>query len=219
MSATDRARRHAGFSLIEVMIAIAIMATLSLIAWRGLDAMTRSTTQLRMRTEETAQLMRVLQQIERDLAWRTTIELPDDRSVPRPPAAPAAALRVPLLPIGMSAHRSAPVPFSIEWVRAAPAAPGQWQRVRWWMQGGVLYRAAGEAAAAYPLPAPASQAGVAVANGVAAFDMRAWSAGSGWRVLPALDEVRTAASGIEVVLKIRRSEGAPLSYRRVIPLN
>jgi general secretion pathway protein J len=208
----------AGFSLIEVMVAMAIMAMLSLIAWRGLDSMTRSHTQLRMRTEETDQLMRVLQQIERDVAWRTTTELPDVASGGAPPAARGASPRVPLLPAGMAAHRSIPVPFSIEWVRAAPAAPGQWQRVQWWAQGGVLYRAAGAASATYPLPAPSRQDRVAVLNGVAAFEVRAWAPGAGWRPLPAVDEVRSAASGIEVVLKIRRTEGPPLSYRRVVPL-
>ena len=61
---------EAGFSLIEVMIAIVIMAVLSLIAWRGLDSMSRTNTALQMRTEETAKLMRTLQQIERDLIQR-----------------------------------------------------------------------------------------------------------------------------------------------------
>ena len=66
----------AGFTLIEVMIAIVIMAVLSLIAWRGLDSMSRANVQLQERSEDTAQLMRTLQQLQRDLAWRTTIELP-----------------------------------------------------------------------------------------------------------------------------------------------
>ncbi|WP_369326258.1 prepilin-type N-terminal cleavage/methylation domain-containing protein [Alcaligenes nematophilus] len=223
-------RAEAGFSLIEVMIAIVIMAMLSLIAWRGLDSMSRANTALQMRTEETAQLMRTLQQIERDITWRTTVELPsaetqtatpegEEEKEGDAPRGRRADKPVPLLPAGMDIRRTNQAPFSFELVRAAPAAPGRWQRVRWWLQGDTLYRAAGEAAAAYPLPAPSINDRITVLTGVSSFDVRAWEQGQGWRRLPVSGPARTAASGLEVTLAVRRSEGAAMRYRRVIPLN
>lgn len=221
-------RSQSGFTLIEVMVAIVIMAVLSLIAWRGLDSMSRTNTQLQMRTEETAQLLRTLQQIERDLSWRTTMELPspevEERRSQEADEEKTTRTRqrdtlVPLLPAGMDVRRTTQAPFSIELVRAAPAAPGHWQRVRWWLQGGTLYRAAGDPVAAYPLPAPRPADQVAVLNGVTTFDVRAWEPGQGWRRLPISSAVRNATSGLEITLAVRRTEGVAMPYRRVIPLN
>ncbi|TAJ58122.1 prepilin-type N-terminal cleavage/methylation domain-containing protein [Variovorax sp.] len=229
MRAARRSRatpRTAGFTLIEAMIAIAIMAVLSLIAWRGLDSMSRADTQLRERAEDAARLARALQQIERDLTWRTTTELPSPAdAAPPPDDAPAAAggapppLPLPLLPPGMEARRSGQGPFLLELVRAAPAAPGRWQRVQWWLQAGTLYRAAGVAADGYPLPAPQAADRVAVLEGIAFFEMRAWEPEQGWRPLPASGAARTAASGLEVTLGVRADTGPALRYRRVIALD
>ncbi|AYN22637.1 type II secretion system protein GspJ [Alcaligenes aquatilis] len=212
------------------MIAIMIMAVLSLIAWRGLDSMSRTNTALQMRTEETAKLMRTLQQIERDLTWRTTVELPsltmqspspesDDKKTDETPRSHREDTLVPLLPAGMEVRRTAQVPFSIELVRAAPAAPGRWQRVRWWLQGDTLYRAAGESVAAYPLPAPGTNDRIAALTGISSFDVRAWEPGRGWRRLPATSPGQMIASGLEITLMVHRAEGAAMRYRRVIPLN
>jgi len=218
--------RQPGFTLIEVMIAIVILAVLSLIAWRGLDSMGRANTQLQLRTEESAHLMRALQQIERDLAWRTTTELPSaaanaasqekEAAAPEPQRAPGVAAPVSLLPVGMEVRRLKQTPFLIELVRAAPAAPGRWQRVQWWLQSGTLYRAAGEAVASYPIPAPQAADRVAVLEGIASFEMRAWEPEQGWRQLPATGQARRAASGLELILGVRHSAGPAMPYRRVL---
>ena len=213
-----------GFTLIEVMIAIVILAVLSLIAWRGLDSMGRANTQLQLRTEEAERLMHALQQIERDLAWRTTIELPSavadaasqekEPAVPEPQRVPGVADPVFLLPTGMEVRRLNQTPFLIEFVRAAP--PGRWQRVQWWLQSGTLYRAAGSAVAAYPIPAPQAADRVAVLEGIASFEVRAWEPEQGWRRLPATVQARRAASGLELILGVRRSAGPAMQYRRVL---
>lgn len=218
--------RPSGFTLIEVMIAIVIMAVLSLIAWRGLDSMGRANTQLQLRTEEIARLMRALQQIERDLAWRTTTELPSAAidAIPEGQEAadaetrrgPRTAAPVFLLPAGMEVRRLTETPFLVEVVRAAPAAPGRWQRVQWWLQSGTLYRAAGPAADAYPLPAPQAADRVAVLEGIASFEVRAWEPDQGWRRLPATGQASNAASGLELALGVRRSAGPAMQYRRVL---
>ncbi|QTF08713.1 prepilin-type N-terminal cleavage/methylation domain-containing protein [Brenneria izadpanahii] len=200
------ARGQSGFTLIEVMIALVIMATLSIMTWRGLDSMNRADAQLRVRTAETARLMRVLQQIDRDLAWRATVELP--------PLGPAKS--VSLLPAGITARRTAQTPLLLEVVRAAPAEPGRWQRVQWWVQADTLYRAAGEAAAAYPLPAPRTADRIALLTDVTAFEARAWEPGQGWRRLPAADRAGAFATGLEIRLGVRRDAGPSSAYRRVI---
>jgi general secretion pathway protein J len=215
----------AGFTLIEVMIAIVIMAVLSLIAWRGLDSMSRANVQLQERSEETAQLMRTLQQLQRDLAWRTTIELPASgmEAQARDGAPSTAAGRpqavVRLLPPGMEARRPDQGSLLIEFVRAAPAAPGRWQRVQWWLQSGTLYRAVGAAAAAYPLPGPEAADRVAVLQGLVSFELRAWEPEQGWRALPAAVQARSPASGLEIVLGARRNGGPVLHYRQVVALD
>jgi general secretion pathway protein J len=215
--------------LIEVMIAIVIMAVLSLIAWRGLDSMSRANTQLQARTEETARLMRALQQIELDLTWRTTTELPSaaidalpkdgETARPETPRGGPPQIPVSLLPMGMDARRLSQTPLLIELVRAAPAAPGSWQRVQWWLQSGTLYRAAGPVVADYPLPAPQPADRVAVLEGIASFEVRAWEPEQGWRRLPAAGLARASASGLEITLGTRRGAGPALQYRRVIALD
>ncbi|WP_223523629.1 type II secretion system protein J, partial [Pseudomonas sp. BF-RE-24] len=67
--------RQTGFTLLEVMVAILLMAVVSLIAWRGLDSVTRADSHLQASTEQTEALLRVLNQLERDVALRASIEL------------------------------------------------------------------------------------------------------------------------------------------------
>ncbi|WP_223472268.1 type II secretion system protein J, partial [Pseudomonas sp. A-RE-22] len=67
--------RQTGFTLLEVMVAILLMAVVSLIAWRGLDSVTRADSHLQTSTEQTEALLRVLNQLERDVALRASIEL------------------------------------------------------------------------------------------------------------------------------------------------
>ena len=64
-----------GFTLIEVMVAIMLMALVSLIAWRGLDSVTRADQHLQASTEQTEALLRVLNQLQRDLSLRASVEL------------------------------------------------------------------------------------------------------------------------------------------------
>ena len=215
-----RPRRQAGFTLVEVMIAITIMAVLSLIAWRGLDSVSRANGALEHRTEDIARLLRALDQMDRDLALRVTTEFPLRASDAGARPVAAAAPPVDLLPASLQARRQNGLPFFVEIVRAAPAAPGNWQRVQWWERGGVLYRAAGPAAAAFPLPAPDTADRTAVLNDVTAFELRAWEPGVGWRQLPAIAPARMGATGLELALAIRTGmSGEVQTFRRVFPLD
>ncbi|MGJ7530260.1 prepilin-type N-terminal cleavage/methylation domain-containing protein [Variovorax sp. GB1P17] len=200
-------RQQAGFTLIEVMIAITLMAVLSVMAWRGLDSVTRANSRLEERTEDLARLMRALDQLERDVGQRATTEL-----------SPAAGIE--LLPSALQVRRQNDLPFFLEIIRAAPAAPGYWQRVQWWRRGDALYRATGAAAASFPLPAPDTAARVAVLDAVSVFQLRAWEPGQGWRNLPGVAPARATATGLELELGIKgNGDGGVQTFRRVFVLN
>lgn len=195
------------------MIAIAIMAVLSLMAWRGLDSMSRTQTRLAARADETTQLMHALQQFERDVAWRATVELPTAQG-----RSTATSPTLAWLPPGMTVQRGGPTPFVIELVRAAPAEPGKWQRLQWWLRAGRLYRAAGSPAATFPLPSPTPGDAVVVLDGVEDFEVRAWDAARGWQQLPAAGTRRAPSSGLEITLRVMRGNGPAMNYRQVIAL-
>ncbi|MEY4883547.1 MAG: hypothetical protein RIS34_1401 [Pseudomonadota bacterium] len=56
-----------GFTLIEVMVAITIMAMMAVLSWRGLDGMTRAQTQTQARADEVLTLQAGLMQWRADL--------------------------------------------------------------------------------------------------------------------------------------------------------
>lgn len=59
--------RHAGFTLVEVLVALIIMATMAGMAWRGIDALVKSREIAQARLAQTARLQTVLAQWEVDL--------------------------------------------------------------------------------------------------------------------------------------------------------
>ena len=56
-----------GFTLVELMVAIAVMALLALVSWRGLDSMVRSQETIRARNEQQMVLQTVIAQWNADL--------------------------------------------------------------------------------------------------------------------------------------------------------
>ena len=227
---TMRRRPQSGFTLVEVMIAITIMAVLAVMAWRGLDGVSRANSTLERRSEELGRLLRALDQLERDLAWRATTELPSNAITEAPRAlrelgartasTPPPPATTDLLPPALQARRQTDLPFFFEIVRAAPMAPGQWQRVQWWRRGNVLYRAAGPASASFPLRPPETGERVALLEGVSAFQLRAWEPGQGWRNLPAASPARASATGLELTLDVREGgDGVVRTFQRVFALD
>jgi general secretion pathway protein J len=65
MASPQQATR--GFTLIEVLVAISVMALMSLMAWRGLDGMLRSQSSLQSRSDEIRSLQAGLAQWQTDL--------------------------------------------------------------------------------------------------------------------------------------------------------
>ncbi len=169
--------KQQGFTLIEVMVAIMLMALVSLIAWRGLDSIGDGSERLQRASDQSATLERVLNQLQRDLELRA-----DDRLANLEP--PVVALR-----------RS---DGGVELIRVVAQPAGALQRVRWWTRGDQLYRATSKASATWPLAAPAD--GVKVLDQVRRFSVRGWSADKGWRPL---DE--GAVAGVEII--VERNDG------------
>lgn len=65
--APARLRGH-GYTLVEVLVALAIMATLAVLGWQGIDGMVRTRDASQARLEHTLRLGTVLAQWEQDLA-------------------------------------------------------------------------------------------------------------------------------------------------------
>ena len=63
-----RTSRNKGFTLIEVLVAIVIMAIMSLMAWQGVDGIVRARDSNQIRLEQTLRLETVIAQWEQDLA-------------------------------------------------------------------------------------------------------------------------------------------------------
>jgi general secretion pathway protein J len=63
-----RATRERGFTLIEVLVAMVVMAIMSLMAWQGVDAIVRTRESTQVRLEQTLRLETVIAQWEQDLA-------------------------------------------------------------------------------------------------------------------------------------------------------
>ena len=61
------ARSQSGFTLVEVLVALSLMAVLAGMAWQGLDGIARARTISQERVEQTLRLNTVLAQWEQDL--------------------------------------------------------------------------------------------------------------------------------------------------------
>ncbi len=66
-TATPICRPHRGFTLVELLVAIAVMALMAILSWRGLDGMSRAQTQTLERSDEVLVLQAGLAQWESDL--------------------------------------------------------------------------------------------------------------------------------------------------------
>ena len=124
-----------GFTLIEVLVAISVMALMSLMAWRGLDGMLRTQSSLQGRSDEIRTLQAGLAQWQTDLdqlaelpgipSWdwdgqvlrltRRSAEVPTQRT-----------------PDGQSETRSSPSVRVVAWTwRVDPGRPGGGDWLRW----------------------------------------------------------------------------------------
>ena len=204
-----------GFTLIEVLVALALMALLSVISWRALDLVERSSERLGASTDDTLALVRVLGQIQSDVSRYAGSD------VLASPATEAASEAESSTASGTgSAISTGPLlPPGIVWADPAlivvrSAGDGAWQRVVWRKEGDTLRRAVAPASQALPLPEPG--AGETVLTHVKGFAVRAWVPGRGWSAIKAMD-MQLTATGLEIQIE-RQHNGVDETYRKVVVL-
>jgi general secretion pathway protein J len=228
MVATDAAHPHAcqrkrhssGLTLIELLIAITVLAVVAVLGWRGLDSIVRSRVALTEEMERTRGIQLAFAQMERDCANVITPDMVSNR----PPLAAGDGRLVLIRKI------------------LAENQPTRLQVVSYRINNGVLYRREsiptrdlGDLDAAWLANASANaQQEVALETGVNAMSLRVWANNAtAWRSLdinaPQLDSgittstvvntatttvtptaTSTALTGLEVSLQMERSSDAKM---------
>lgn len=113
-----RRARTRGFTLVELLIALAILAIVAVLSWRGLDGMSRAQSQTRAHNDAVLTLQAGLAQWGADLD--AMLEL---REVP-PLDWDGRAMRI----VRQSAIPGQPGPQVVAWTRRGIAEGGQWLR-------------------------------------------------------------------------------------------
>jgi len=194
-SPTPHTRRR-GFTLLELLVAVSILALIAVVAWRGLSALTATRERLEPQSDEVHALLAGLGQIERDLA-----QVPTNA---RLFALPTQALRV-------MAIEGSP---TLQILRLARSPDGSSaaavQIVFYRVRDGHLERQSTAAQRFYSASGAATMDAVALVPGVDAMQIRVWRSNVGW-ITPGSDADAASTVGVEV--RLQRHDGT--SVRRV----
>lgn len=197
-----------GFTLIEVMVALVLMAVVSLVSWRGLDSVVRIREHVERDAQRDAAIVRVMGQLERDVHMRAPDYVLEG-------GAATATSRPALLPASLAVERLDNAAMRLDVVRLSGAEAGGWQRIAWWLEAGTLRRAIAQTSDRFPLPQAGP--GATVLENVTAFGVRAYVPGQGW-TQATTGAGAQAASGLEFVVELGATSASAPRYRRVVTL-
>lgn len=115
-----------GFTLLEVIVAVALLAVIAVLSLRGIDSVLRSRERLTAAAAELDALTVCFTQLEEDLrrAWPVRLRLPAESSIQ----------------FAMATPEDGAAPLSLLREGAGGAAPGAIQRVSYRLRNGVLER-------------------------------------------------------------------------------
>jgi general secretion pathway protein J len=200
--------RTRGFTLLELLITIGVLAILSLLSWRGLESLVGTRDRLLPRGADLRAQLAVFGQLERDLAQAAPPALTGSRSAT----------------VQVSGNSDGQV-LEIQRLRpSAATGAAQLQTVRYRVQEGKLLRqtarADTSAAGAAGDEAPTPLAAVTLLDAVRTVRFRLWREGSGWLEpgadtttrVPVPGQSPLNPPGVEVLLE--RPDGSLL--RRVL---
>jgi general secretion pathway protein J len=163
-SAEDRAVPVRGFTLLELLVAISVLAIVSMIAWRGLDTLVSTRARLAPEGEDVRALLTAFGQLERDLAQAANPQLFANNEAP-----------VTVVTVGGSP--------ALTVTRIAPGsadAATALQVVGYRVQDGVLVRSASRPLFARGALAAEDVTNVRLLDSVKSLRLRIWREGVGW---------------------------------------
>lgn len=198
-------RHRGGFTLLELLVAISVLAVVSLIAWRGLDTLVATRARLAPEAEDVRALLTAFGQLERDLARTINPQL---FAADGPPIVVTTIGGAPALSI----TRTAPEP-----VDGATAI----QVIGYRVEAGVLVRSASVPLRRRGALAAEELTHVRLLAGVKSMRVRLWRDGQGWydpldpnagSPPPPAGSARSVPPGLE--LSLERADGKV--FRRVL---
>lgn len=166
-----RPRRLAGFTLLELLVAVALMAILAVLSWRGLDSVLASREHITRHTDETRAISVLFSQLDEDLRRSWPL-----RHVDALGRRPVAFVR-----------DDVDGPIRIDLLREAPVdSPIRFERVVYRLRDGLIERGFGPWRADVD-EEPPLQVWQPLLAGVDAIAWRAWLSGrNDWQDGPAL---------------------------------
>jgi len=197
MTRARRPSRAAGFTLLELLVAITVLSLVSLIAWRGLDSLVHTRERLQPEAEGVRELLVAFGQIERDLAQVVNTSF------------------VPLAAAPLTVRSGGPAGFQM--IRFAPViegSPSAVQLIVYEIRDGRLMRLSSAPTVSLDASPAAELVETTLLADVQALQVRVWQPGRGWAPPEAasLPNPRAAPPGLELV--IERADGR--QYRRVL---
>ncbi len=191
--------RRGGFTLLELLVAIGILALVSVIAWRGLSSLLSTRERLEPRADAVRALLAGFGQLERDLA-----------QVP----ANARLFALPMQALRVTSEDGQPVLQVLRLADSPDAsAAAAVELVFYQVLEGALVRRSTPAQRFYPGGASGALESVALVPDVSTMQIRVWRDNIGW-IAPVSDADMANAIGVEV--QITRRDGSRL--RRVFAI-